>query len=57
VLVYVFETLGYWMNYVKKTKDPLNEWTVILIYYVVDFSKSQNYNYFKILFKLSKLII
>jgi hypothetical protein len=44
VLVYVFETLGYLMNYVKKTKDPLNERNVILIYYVVDFSKSQNYN-------------
>jgi hypothetical protein len=37
----VFETLGYWMNYVLKTKDPLNEWNVILIYYVMDFSKSQ----------------
>jgi hypothetical protein len=29
------------MNYVLKTKDPLNEWIVILIYYVMDFSKSQ----------------
>jgi len=26
-----FETLGYWMNHVFKTKDPLNEWNVILI--------------------------
>jgi chitinase len=25
----VFETLGYWMNYVKKTKDALKEWNVI----------------------------
>ncbi len=38
---YVFETLGYWMNYVKKIKDPLNEWNVILTYYVMDFLKSQ----------------
>jgi hypothetical protein len=29
------------MNYILKTKDPLNEWNVILIYYVMDFSKSQ----------------
>jgi hypothetical protein len=34
---YVFETLGYWINYVEKTKDPLNEWNVILIYYVIEF--------------------
>jgi hypothetical protein len=38
---YVFETLGYWMNCVLKTKDPLNEWNVILIYYVMDIFKSQ----------------
>ncbi len=38
---YVFETLGYWMNHVLKTKDPLNEWNVILIYYVTGFLKSQ----------------
>jgi hypothetical protein len=25
------------MNYVLKTKDSLNEWNVILIYYVLDF--------------------
>jgi hypothetical protein len=24
------------MNYVLKTKDPLNEWNVILIYYVME---------------------
>jgi len=30
------------MNHVLKTKDPLNEWNVILIYYVTDFLKSQN---------------
>jgi hypothetical protein len=37
----VFETLGHWMNYVLKTKDPLNG-NVILIYYVMDlkFSKT-----------------
>jgi hypothetical protein len=29
------------MNYVQETKDPLNEWNVILIYYVMDFFKSQ----------------
>jgi hypothetical protein len=40
-LFYMFETLGYWMNYVLTTKDPLNEWNVILIYYVMDFLKSQ----------------
>ncbi len=28
------------MNYVLKTKDLLNEWNVILIYYVMDFFKS-----------------
>jgi hypothetical protein len=37
---YVFETLGYWMNYVLRTKIPLNELNVILIYYVINFSKS-----------------
>jgi hypothetical protein len=36
----MFETLGYWMNYVLKLKDPLNEWNVILIYYVMNFLKS-----------------
>jgi hypothetical protein len=36
----MFEILGYWTNYVLKTKDPLNEWNVILIYYVMDFLKS-----------------
>jgi hypothetical protein len=37
----MFETLGNWMNRVLKTKNPLNEWNVILIYYVMDFLKSQ----------------
>jgi hypothetical protein len=32
VLVLCVEILGYWMNYVLKTEDPLNEWNVILIY-------------------------
>jgi hypothetical protein len=36
----MFETLGYRMNYVLKNKDPLNEWNVILIYYVMNFLKS-----------------
>jgi hypothetical protein len=35
----MFETLGYWMNYVLKTKDPFNEWNVILTYCVMDFLK------------------
>jgi hypothetical protein len=29
------------MNYVLKTKSPLNEQNVILIYYVMDFLKFQ----------------
>jgi hypothetical protein len=29
------------MNYVLKTKDPLNEWNVILIYYVMEFLNFQ----------------
>jgi hypothetical protein len=29
------------MKYVLKIKDPLNEWNVILIYYVMDFLASQ----------------
>ncbi len=34
--------LKFWdMNYVSKIKNPLNEWNVILIYYVMDFFKSQ----------------
>jgi hypothetical protein len=37
----MFETLGYRMNYVLKTKDPLNEWNVILIYYNMNFLKSR----------------
>ncbi len=35
------------MNYVLATKDPLNEWDAILIYYVMDFSKSQKLKLFK----------
>jgi hypothetical protein len=34
------------MNYVSKTKDPLNEWNGILIYYVMDFLRSQNVELF-----------
>jgi hypothetical protein len=37
----MFETLGHWTNYVSKTKDPLNEWNLILIYFVMDFLKFQ----------------
>jgi hypothetical protein len=47
----VFETLEYYMNYVLKNKNPLNEWNVILIYYIMDFSKSKKYNYSKSLLK------
>jgi len=36
------------MNYVSETKNPLNEWNVILIYYVMDFLISKNYNLKKI---------
>jgi hypothetical protein len=53
----MFETLGYWMNYVLKTKDPLKEWNVILIYYVMDFLNPINYNYLKNLFKHLKIIL
>jgi len=53
----VFETLGYWMSYVLKTKDPLNEWNVILIYYVMDFLNPKNCNYLKSPFKHLKIII
>ncbi len=53
----MFETLGYWMNYFQKTKDPLNEWNVILIYYGMDFLKFHKYNYLKIFFKRLKIII
>jgi len=36
------------MNYVLKTKDPLNEWNVILINYVMDFFLNpKNCNYLK----------
>jgi hypothetical protein len=37
----MFETLGYWMNRVFETKNPLNEWNVILIIMLWTFSKSQ----------------
>jgi len=39
--ILLFETLGYLINYILKTKNALNEWNVILIYYVMNFSKSQ----------------
>jgi hypothetical protein len=29
------------MNYVLKNKDPLNQWNVILIYYVMGYLKFQ----------------
>jgi hypothetical protein len=45
------------MNYVLKTKDPLNEWNVILIYYVMEFSKSQKLYFFKSFLKHFKIII
>jgi hypothetical protein len=51
----MFETLRYWMNYVFKTKNPLNEWNVILTYYVMDYSNFKNYNYFKSLLNYFKL--
>ncbi len=35
------------MNYFFKTKDPLNEWNGILIYYVMDFLKSQKVFFLK----------
>jgi hypothetical protein len=37
----VFKTLGYWINYILKTKDPLKELNVILIYYVMKILKIQ----------------
>ena len=37
----MFKNLGHWMNYVQETDDPLNEWNVILIYYVMDFLNFQ----------------
>ncbi len=48
---HVFETLVYQM---KKIKGPLNEWNVILIYYVMDFSKSQIFKLLKKPFKAFK---
>jgi hypothetical protein len=45
------------MNYVLKTKDPLNEWNVILIYYVMDFFNPQKINYLRNPFKHLKFII
>jgi hypothetical protein len=53
----VFETLGYWMNYVLINKDPLNEWNVILIYYVMDIINPKDCNDFKSPFKHLKTII
>jgi hypothetical protein len=34
---HVFKTLGSRLIFVYKTKDSLNEWNMILIYYVMDF--------------------
>jgi hypothetical protein len=34
---YMFKTLGYWINYIENNKNPLNEWNVILICYVMEF--------------------
>jgi hypothetical protein len=45
------------MNYVLRTKDPLNEWNVILIYYVMDFFKSKKKNLFKHLKIIIKKIL
>ncbi len=53
----MFETLGYWMNYVLKIKDPLNKWNVILIYYFMEFSNFQFFYYLKRIFKHLKVII
>jgi hypothetical protein len=45
------------MNYVLKNIDPLKEWNVTLIYYVMQFFKSQFFYYFKSPFKHLKIII
>jgi hypothetical protein len=57
VLILCGWNFGILNNYVLKTKNPLNEWNVILIYYVMDFLKSQNCNYFKSHLKHFKIII
>ncbi len=44
------------MNYVLKTKDLFNEWNVILIYYVMDFLNSKNYEYFFLNLSILKLL-
>jgi hypothetical protein len=41
----------------SKTKDPLNELNVILIYYAMDFSKSQKMYFLKNLVKHLKIIV
>jgi signal recognition particle subunit SEC65 len=45
------------MNTVEEIKNPLNEWNVILIYYVMDFSKSQKLKILKHLKKYLKNMI
>jgi hypothetical protein len=44
-----------WIVFLK-TKDPLNEWNIILIYYFMDFLKFQMCNFFKKI-KAFKIII
>jgi hypothetical protein len=39
--------LKLWDIEVIKKKNPLNEWNVILIYYVMDFVNPKNCNYFQ----------
>jgi hypothetical protein len=34
------------LNFFKETKDALNEWNMILIYYAMDFLKSQKQQLF-----------
>jgi hypothetical protein len=41
----------------KKLEIHLNEWNVILIYYVIGFQNIKNYNYFKNFFKNLKIVI
>jgi hypothetical protein len=45
------------MNYILKSKDPLNEWNVILIYYFMDFLNPKNFTYLKSSCKHFKIII
>ncbi len=43
---HVSKTLGFRLIFVLKTKDVLNGWNMTLIYYVMDFSKSQKLQLF-----------